>query len=500
MDFSLHPGALGVHDYGGQEDDGDDETTPFHPAAAPDRPFALWESQVHAVAGLLVGKGLITLDELRRGIESLPKEQYSGGLSYYEKWASSLLAISLERGTVSQEEVDAHLGPPVESCEEPVYKVGMRVQVRAENIATRWRRPHLRTPGYIHGAVGVIERVVGVFESPELNAYRHVEGVQPLYRVRFAMPEVWAEYTGPAQDTIDVEIYQSWLQEPAEGATAGGATTAAAARKPPQLVGGGRVTASVQSDAVRTALEQAAVDEEGAEGVPPHVAALVGVLLEKGILTADEMREAVEGIESWGADAQGPRIVAHAWADAGFHARLLKDASAACLEIGIETSNSTSNTKLLVVVRTRQVASSGMSFHTGGAACRRIPRHCTTWLCVPCAPASRCRCWVARRTGTSRVATARAPCASLARFSQSSAWRSLKRPRCACTTARPTAGTWSSRSGQRGRRAGTRRRCRHWSGGTRSSGRPSPDSRSAARGRRRCSSLPSGSPKTRPQM
>ena len=500
MDFSLHPGALGVHDYGGQEDDGDDETTPFHPAAAPDRPFALWESQVHAVAGLLVGKGLITLDELRRGIESLPKEQYSGGLSYYEKWASSLLALSLERGTVTQEEVDAHLGPPVESCEEPVFTVGTRVQVRAENIATRWRRPHLRTPGYIFSAVGVIERVVGVFESPELNAFRHVEGVQPLYRVRFAMPEVWAEYTGPAQDTIDVEIYQSWLQEPAEGATAGGATTAAAARKPPQLVGGGRVTASVQSDAVRTALEQAAVDEEGAEGVPPHVAALVGVLLEKGILTADEMREAVEGIESWGADAQGPRIVARAWADAGFRARLLEDASVACLEIGIETSNSTSNTKLLVVVRTRQVASSGMSFHTGGAACRRIPRHCTTWLCVPCAPASRCRCWVARRTGTSRVATARAPCASLARFSQSSAWRSLKRPRCACTTARPTAGTWSSRSGQRGRRAGTRRRCRHWSGGTRSSGRPSPDSRSAARGRRRCSSLPSGSPKTRPQM
>ena len=35
----------------------------------------------------------------------------------------------------------------------------------------------------------------------------------------------------------------------------------------------------------------------------PGVAALVGVLLEKGILTADELREAVEGIESWGAGA-----------------------------------------------------------------------------------------------------------------------------------------------------------------------------------------------------
>ena len=175
MDFSLHPGALGVHDYGGQEDDGDDNSQQFHPAAAPDRAFALWESQVHAVAGLLVGKGLITLDELRRGIESLPKEQYSGGLSYYEKWASSLLALSLERGTVSQEEVDAHLGPPVESCEEPVFTVGTRVQVRAENIATRWRRP-----------INVQYRRAVVFQIPRESFQPHIHDVNWLLQKRAA--------------------------------------------------------------------------------------------------------------------------------------------------------------------------------------------------------------------------------------------------------------------------------------------------------------------------
>ena len=46
------------------------------------------------------------------------------------------------------------------------------------------------------------------------------------------MAEVWREYDGPAQDTIDVEIYQSWLQEPGE-ADFTLPTTAAAASKSP---------------------------------------------------------------------------------------------------------------------------------------------------------------------------------------------------------------------------------------------------------------------------
>ncbi len=36
-----------------------------------------------------------------------------------------------------------------------------------------------------------------------------------LYRVRFAQRELWPDYVGSAADTVDVEIYQHWL-EPAE--------------------------------------------------------------------------------------------------------------------------------------------------------------------------------------------------------------------------------------------------------------------------------------------
>jgi hypothetical protein len=32
-----------------------------------------------------------------------------------------------------------------------------------------------------------------------------------LYRVRFPMREVWADYQGAGHDLIEVEIYEHWL-------------------------------------------------------------------------------------------------------------------------------------------------------------------------------------------------------------------------------------------------------------------------------------------------
>ena len=36
---------------------------------------------------------------------------------------------------------------------------------------------------------------------------------QPLYRVRFRQKEVWPDYQGPENDTVDIEIYQHWLEK-----------------------------------------------------------------------------------------------------------------------------------------------------------------------------------------------------------------------------------------------------------------------------------------------
>eukprot|EP00775_Hariotina_reticulata_P002626 gene2626-2927_t len=98
---------------------------------------------------LLVQKGLMSLDELRRATEQLPAYEE---LSYYEKWAAAGTAIAIERGTISRAELDAQLGPDPATLDNSVrFTEGDHVRVKQERAAIRWRRPHLRTPGYIFG-------------------------------------------------------------------------------------------------------------------------------------------------------------------------------------------------------------------------------------------------------------------------------------------------------------------------------------------------------------
>jgi len=72
---------------------------------------------------------------------------------------------------------------------------------------------HLRTPFYARGASGVIERLCGAFANPEELAFnRPGLPAQPLYRVRFRQADLWDDYQGPERDTIEIEIYQHWLE------------------------------------------------------------------------------------------------------------------------------------------------------------------------------------------------------------------------------------------------------------------------------------------------
>jgi nitrile hydratase len=88
------------------------------------------------------------------------------------------------------------------------FAPGDRVQVR------RAAPPgHLRTPFYVRGKAGVVERVLGPYRNPEELAYgRSGEPARPLYRVRFRQRDLWPDYAGPTDDTVDVEIYQHWLE------------------------------------------------------------------------------------------------------------------------------------------------------------------------------------------------------------------------------------------------------------------------------------------------
>ncbi len=74
------------------------------------------------------------------------------------------------------------------------------------------------------------------------------------------------------------------------------------------------------------------------------------LLIEKGVVTADEVRGAIEAMDARG-PAQGARIVARAWTDAGYRERLLADGGAAARELGIDVGA----TRLVAVENTPRV-------------------------------------------------------------------------------------------------------------------------------------------------
>jgi Nitrile hydratase beta subunit len=85
----------GIHDIGG---------LPAGPVEATEHDYALWEKRVDAMLVLLSKKGLITVDELRRNIESLGRDAYDD-MSYYERWINSITQTLIQRGTISIDEL-----------------------------------------------------------------------------------------------------------------------------------------------------------------------------------------------------------------------------------------------------------------------------------------------------------------------------------------------------------------------------------------------------------
>ena len=65
-----------------------------------------WEKRVDSVMRLLSDNKrlILTVDELRRGIEELGPGVYEN-LSYYERWIASLANLLIEKGVISIEEL-----------------------------------------------------------------------------------------------------------------------------------------------------------------------------------------------------------------------------------------------------------------------------------------------------------------------------------------------------------------------------------------------------------
>ena len=96
--------------------------------------------------------------------------------------------------------------PPPYPIGNPKFSAGQTVRVK-RGIAPG----HMRTPWYLRGKAGRIERICGAFGNPEELAYGRDGGSVPLYRVRFTMAEIWGDDADRPDDTIDAEIFEHWL-------------------------------------------------------------------------------------------------------------------------------------------------------------------------------------------------------------------------------------------------------------------------------------------------
>jgi thiocyanate hydrolase subunit beta len=88
------------------------------------------------------------------------------------------------------------------------FDVGDKVKVR--DLPAMF---YTRTPEYCRGAEGTIAEVTYESPAPEDEAWDREDAKSEwFYIVRFNQAELWDNYTGPKNDTLQTEIPQRWLE------------------------------------------------------------------------------------------------------------------------------------------------------------------------------------------------------------------------------------------------------------------------------------------------
>ena len=409
-----------------------------------------WETSIHALLVVLSTKkpqALASTDELRRCVEALEPAVYNSW-GYYDRWSVALANILLERGVITQAELDEEINgdASTEQNGEPIFKAGDVVRVRTEDTRLVWRRPHIRCPGYIYGQVGVVEEYCGAFKDPFLIAFRCSGPKQHLYRVSFDLAALWGN-TGAAAAAVEgapavgtgdrttAEVYQGWLELVSANritCTTSGSSGGEELRQhldhehehehehdhdhhhqdnePAAAVlqaaptsnehdhhdhdhGHDHSHSGTSAHESRYQVECVAADREGLDSTRPGKVVgeeLLRLLNRKDVVTKAEVHRAVQALETIDTKMAGADLVAHAWKDAGFKARLLANgkertvlvtivletydfyskflifdmvpfkifffcfiaAKSAAAEIGMHSANSASTTVLKVVANT----------------------------------------------------------------------------------------------------------------------------------------------------
>lgn len=86
----------GPHDVGG---------LPEGPIDAEPHDLSFWEKQIDGLRAVIGAKGIVTTHENRRYVEGLGDDAYNT-LTYYERWTAALSRQMVEKGVLTQAEID----------------------------------------------------------------------------------------------------------------------------------------------------------------------------------------------------------------------------------------------------------------------------------------------------------------------------------------------------------------------------------------------------------
>jgi len=210
-----------------------------------------WELMTYVLCEVLGWRGIWVSEERRRlGNVDVGRANYLG-LPYYSRWLWSVGRVLIEKKYITWGELTERLvevqeryagglkgrlpdaapkfegdGSTVERNRSHIeamgkgdpemyagqagkakFKVGDPVTVR--DLPAMF---YTRTPEYCRGAQGVIAEVAYETPAPEDETWGR-EDAKPewMYIVRFSQAQLWDNYTGPANDTLQTEIPERWL-------------------------------------------------------------------------------------------------------------------------------------------------------------------------------------------------------------------------------------------------------------------------------------------------
>jgi nitrile hydratase len=212
----------GAHDMGGRAGFGPvlaEQNEPvFH---------AEWERRIYGLNGALGACDLWNLDEDRHACENQRPDIYLAS-SYYEIWLHMLETMLLQKGIVTESELQsgrsshgrvrepalkpedvwqAQIAPASyhrSNRTKPKFAIGDRVRVR--NLM---KPTHTRLPGYLRGTIGEIVLIHGCHVFPDSNALLHGEDPQWLYAVRFTAEAIWGR---AKHDFIHADLWEPYLE------------------------------------------------------------------------------------------------------------------------------------------------------------------------------------------------------------------------------------------------------------------------------------------------